>query len=166
MQSRLLFDAIAFLVNHTFIQQRLLFLINYYLWHKAKQLKVLAILLEKVKQYNNLLANLKLVAKLNMINFNDSLNQEISNSIPELKNALELTKNSLIKSIELETMIYRDRHLINNRYQLLATLESGLVNLGSLSSNDANEYQKLISEAIAIGLSIHQEVRKTQILRQ
>ena len=141
-------------------------MINYYLWHKAKQLKVLAILLEKVKQYNNLLANLKLVAKLNMINFNDSLNQEISNSIPELKNALELTKNSLIKSIELETMIYRDRHLINNRYQLLATLESGLVNLGSLSSNDANEYQKLISEAIAIGLSIHQEVRKTQILRQ
>ncbi len=46
----------------------ILLILNYYLWLKAKQLKVFAILLEKVKQYNDLINNLKLVTELNLLN--------------------------------------------------------------------------------------------------
>ncbi|WP_319421721.1 hypothetical protein [Pleurocapsa sp. FMAR1] len=45
-------------------------------------------------------------------------------------------------------------------------MESGLINLGSLSQHNAQDYQQLLSEAIEIGLSVHQEIRKTQTLRQ
>jgi hypothetical protein len=59
-----------------------------------------------------------------------------------------------------------DRHLATNRYQLLANLEFGLINLESFSPNESNDYQQLLTEVVEIGLSIHQEVRKTRIQRQ
>ena len=138
-------------------------LLNYYLWRKAKQLKFLAIILEKVAQYNELIDNLMLVAELNIINSDLARN---SSADMELKTALSLTRNSLIKSIELEKLINKDRNFANNRYQLLANLESGLINLNSLSEYDRQDYEKLLSEAIEIGLSVHQEIRKTQTLKQ
>ncbi len=148
-----------------FISILILLLFNYYLWLKAKRLKVFAILLEKVKQYNDLINNLKLVAELNLLN-SDKTNVKDLEIAVELETALNLTKNSLIKSIELEKIINRDRHLANNRYQLLANLEFGLVNLSSLSQDNSDDYQKLVSEVIEIGLSVHQEIRKTQTLRE
>lgn len=145
----------------------LVLLLNFYLWHQAKQLKVFAILLEKVKQYNGLIAHLKLFAELDSLNSATQINHNPPGEI-ELKAALELTKNSLLKSIELEKILNRDRHLANNRYQLLANLESSLIliNLESFSQDEANNYQQLLAEVIEIGLSVHKEVRKTAILRQ
>ncbi len=155
---------ILVLETTAFISILILLILNYYLWLKAKQLKFFAILLEKVKQYNDLINNLKLVTELNLLT--DKQTNTNNNKIAvELETALNLTKNSLIKSIELEKIINRDRHLANNRYQLLANLESGLINLGSLSQHN-QDYQQLLSEAIEIGLSVHQEIRKTQTLRQ
>lgn len=160
---------IIILASTAFLSTFIILLVNYYLWKKAKQLKVFAVLLEKIKQYNDLIAHLKLVYELDSLSSNVTQNQKKFNEPQvdkELQTALNLTKNSLIKSIELEKIINRDRHLVNNRYQLLANLESGLVNLGSLSQNDPNDYQQLLSEAIEIGLSVHQEMRKTQTLRK
>ena len=154
---------ILVLETTAFISILILLILNYYLWLKAKRLKFIAILLEKIKQYNDLINNLKLATELNLFNDNQiNTNNKIA---VELETALTLTKNSLIKSIELEKIINRDRHLANNRYQLLANLESGLINLGSLSQHN-QDYQQLLSEAIEIGLSVHQEIRKTQTLRQ
>jgi hypothetical protein len=155
---------ILVLATTALVSISILLYLNYYLWLKAKRLKVFAILLEKVKQYNDLINNLKLVTELNSLN-SDRMNSE-QQEIVELKTALSLTKNSLIKSIELEKVINRDRHIANNRYQLLANLESGLVNLNLLSQNNSHDYQQLLSEAIELGLSVHQEIRKTQTLRQ
>ena len=156
---------ILVLETTAFISILILLILNYYLWLKAKQLKVFAILLEKVKQYNNLIDSFKLATELNLLNKNQT-NTNKNKIAVELETALNLTKNSLIKSIELEKIINRDRHLANNRYQLLANLESGLINLGSLSQHNSEDYQQLLSEAIEIGLSVHQEIRKTQTLRQ
>lgn len=149
----------------------MIIMLNYHLWHQAKRLKVFAILLEKIKQYNNLIYNFKLVAELESLSSSSNVveNQKNTNNFPaetELKTVLSLTKNSLIKSIELEKIINCDRNLTSNPYQLLANLESGLVNLGELAQNNSNEYQQLLSEAIEIGLSVHQEIRKNQALRQ
>ncbi|MEY2831927.1 MAG: hypothetical protein RLZZ574_1185 [Cyanobacteriota bacterium] len=143
----------------------LVLLLNFYLWHQAKQLKVFAILLEKVKQYNGLIAHLKLFAELDSLSSVTQINHNSPGEI-ELKAALELTKNSLLKSIELEKILNRDRHLANNRYQLLANLESSLINLESFSQDEANNYQQLLAEVIEIGLSVHKEVRKMRILRE
>ena len=158
-------DGLILILLSTFLgSMTIIIVINYYLWRKAKQLKVFTILLEKVTQYNSLLSNLKLATQLNLFSSHVSQEQQATDAILELKTALVLTKKSLINSIELEKIIHRDRFLANNRYQLLANLESGLVNLASLS--EPNEYQQLLSEAIAIGLSVHQEIRKTQTLRK
>lgn len=129
---------------------------NYYLWQRAKQLKVFAVLLDKVKQYNHLIDSLSLMSELNAVTANFGKTKEIT----ELKTALNLTRNSLIRSIELEKIINRDRHLASNRDLLLANLESGLINLDSLVSVDTNDYDRLFSEAIDLGLSVHRELRK------
>lgn len=156
---------ILILVSTSIISILIMLILNYYLWRKAKQVKVFAVLLEKVKQYNDLINNLKLVEKLNLLN-EQQINNDHQEIESELKKALILTKNSLIRSIQLEKIINRDCHLADNRYHLLANLESSLVSLGSLSQHDSNDYQQLFSEAIEIGLSVHQEIRKTQTLRQ
>ena len=94
-------------------------------------------------------------------------------SISELKTALNLTKNSLLKSIELETFL--DHHQIKsnyasvsfkNRYQLLANLEHNLINLSLPETDSHQEYQQLLNEAVNIGLSVHQEMRKITTIRQ
>jgi hypothetical protein len=143
-----------------------LVLFNIYLWHQAKQLKVFAVLLEKVKRYNELIAHLKLIAELDSLTATSEPNSNNSPAKTEFKTALELTKNSLTKSIELEKVLHRDRHLASNRYQLLANLEFGLINLESFSPDESNNYQQLLTEVVELGLSVHQEVRKTRILRQ
>ncbi len=155
---------ILVLLSTGFISLSILVIFNYYLWGKAKKLKILAKLLEKVNEYNNLIENLKLVKKLNNIS-SDDINLKNSPAEIELKSALKLTKNSLVKSIELEKIIKLDRNLSDNPYQLLANLESGLVNLSSFSSDNTDSYQQLLSQTIEIGLSVHQEMRKTQNLR-
>lgn len=164
---------ILVLIVTSFLAFLILLMLNYYLWNQAKRLKVFAILLEKVKQYNNLIDNLKLAAQLNSLGYDiPKTNNEQTKT--ELKTALNLTKNSLVKSIELEKILNRFQAVnletkhqnTNNRYQLLANLESGLMNLESLAQYDTDNYQQLLSEAIAIGLSVHQEIRKTQTLCQ
>jgi hypothetical protein len=155
---------IVVLVSTACLSLLLLLLLNFYLWKKARQLKIFAILLEKVKQYNDLIAHFKLFAELDSLSSMSKI-QNNSQSEIELKQALGLTKNSLITSIELEKIINRDRHLVNNRDLLLANLESGLINLESLTQDESNDYQQLLAEVIEIGLSVHKEIRKTRTLK-
>jgi hypothetical protein len=157
---------ILILISSACLSCILIIITNFYLYNKAKQLKIFAVLLEKVKQYNNLISHFKLLAELNSISSVSENDNIESSEKTELVKALKLTKYSLIKSIELEKVLHRDRHLATNRYQLLANLESGLINLDSLNQDESNDYQQLLSEAIEIGLSVHKEIRKTQTLRQ
>jgi hypothetical protein len=146
-------------------------LFNYYLWHKATKLKVLANLLAKIYQYNRLIDNLQLFAELNdLTTYNpDNTRKNLYNSQSEveLKTALSLTRNSLIKSIELEKIINQNQQLKGDRYLLLANLENNLINFVSLPHDSSNdEYQQLLTEVVDIGLSVHQEIRKIQTLKR
>lgn len=143
-----------------------LFILNYYLWLRAKKLKKLAVILDKIEQYNQLIDNLNLVDRVNSLNYSEYKRNPISSQkLSEIKAALNLTKSSLLKSIDLEKIINLNQENISDRYQLFTNLEDDLVQFLS-SSNDSHysEYQQLLTEVIQIGLSVHQEVRKIQTL--
>ena len=174
----IMFRNLAFLSNNTvgfllilaiaiIFSAALLLLFNYYLWLRAKKLKSLTIVLDKVNQYNQLIDNLQIITQINHLNPTDGRpNQQNLEISSEVKIALELTKVSLLKSIEIEKVIYSNQQITRDRYQLFANLEDNLIQFLSLPQNNShNEYQQLLTEAIQIGLSVHQEVRKIQTLR-
>ena len=145
---------------------------NYYLWQKAKKLKLLSKLLTKVERYNQLIDNFDFIANVSLLsNTNNN-----SLSVTEFKNALNLTKSSLLKSIELEIFIYRyrrknDRHnSLGDRIstysneRLLADLEDDLATWSTLE--DCTQHGDLLDEAIDLGLSVHREVRQDRALRE
>ncbi len=143
-----------------------LFILNYYLWLRAKKLKKLAVILDKIEQYNQLIDNLNLVDRVNSLNYSEYKQNPISSQkLSAIKAALNLTKSSLLKSVDLEKIINLNQENISDRYQLFTNLEDDLVQFLS-SSNDSHysEYQQLLTEVIQIGLSVHQEVRKIQTL--
>ena len=140
---------------------------NYYLWQKAKKLKLLSKLLTKVERYNRLINNFGFIANVSLLSNtnNDSL------SVTEFKNALNLTKSSLLKSIELESFIYRhrrntvgDRLSTYSNERLLADLEDDLANWSTLE--DCTQHRDLLDEAIDLGLSVHREIRQDRALRE
>jgi hypothetical protein len=144
--------------------------LNYYLWYRAKQIKSLAVILEKISDYNHLIAQLKFISKINNLNSSRSKeNQFLDKNVnlsSEITTALKITKNSLIKSIELEEIIKQNKQIGSDRYQIFANLEENLIQVLSLADKNTNsEYQQLLTEVIQIGLSVHQELRKIQTLR-
>ena len=147
----------------------LLFIFNYYLWSKAKQLKSIAVLLSKVERYNKLIGSFQLLSRMDRFN-NIDVNTDLQ-SIAELKAAFNLTKNSLLKSIELESFIYHHQNsslqtYVYNPEQLLTNLENDLAELSVTEISHDEEYQELFTEAVDLGLSVHKEIRKLWSLRQ
>ena len=141
---------------------------NYYLWQKAKKLKLLSKLLTKVERYNQLIDNFSFVVNLSLLS---DIRSNNSLSVTKFKTALNLTKNSLLKSIELENFIYRyrqntlrDRTSKSNSYEgLLADLEDDLITWSSLEIDCTQQDRHLLDEAIDLGLSVHQEVKKFRL---
>lgn len=145
---------------------------NYYLWQKAKKLKLLAKLLKKVSDYNNLIDDIQVLANIDRL-ANKSMfsNTEKNRNTDKFTTILELTKNSILNSIELEKLIYNRRETNENsfstltldRYRLLARLENNLVNV-TLPEIDSNrDYREILNEAIDLGLSVHQEIAKIDV---
>ncbi|VEP12105.1 conserved hypothetical protein [Hyella patelloides LEGE 07179] len=138
--------------------------LNLYLWQQAKQLKSIATTLNKIDDYNRLINNFQLLTKFNTLS--TVTTQDNSESSSEITTALQTTKDSLLNSLELEKFVLCNQELQSqDRYQLLNNLEDDLVQLMSLSSQqNETEYQQLLAEAIQIGLTVHQEVRKNMTL--
>lgn len=144
----------------------LLLLLNYYLWHTAKRFKSLALILEKINDYNYLINNLQLITQFNSLNSDRVSEPNYFKLASEIETALTITKDSLIKSIEIEKFLLDHHQIRRDSYQLLNSLEENLIEFISLPHNNfTNEYQQTLSEIIEIGLSVHQEVRKNQTLR-
>lgn len=157
------------IINTIFLSLLFLLVFNIYLWQKAKKLKLLSKLLEKVADYNNLVYNLQLIAKLDYLaNKNITLDTDNKYNLTEFKTVIELTKNSLLNSIELESFIYNRQRikenslstLVLNRDRLLAVLEHNLVDIALPEIDSNQEYQEILNEAINLGLSVHREIRK------
>lgn len=144
----------------------LILLFNYYLWQQAKQLKLIAKLLNKVVGHNQLIENFQLLANIERLSSDRGLNN--GESIVELNQTLQVTKDSLLKGIELEGFIYHHQREKNklynynlNRDRLLTNLEENLVNLSLPETDSDREYQALLSEAVEIATSVHREMRRS-----
>ncbi|MEM8723096.1 MAG: hypothetical protein AAGE84_28065 [Cyanobacteria bacterium P01_G01_bin.39] len=150
-----------------------LVILNYYLWHKAKQLKLLSSLLIKVNKYNRLIASFQLLTDINYLS-DHSKNNSVANrqSLTEFRTALNSTRTSLLGSIELESYLYFHQETYANSTtpynpaQLLADLENNLAATVAPETERDLEYQQLYDEAIDLGVSLHQEIHKFWIQRQ
>ena len=137
----------------------ILLCLNLFLWQGAKKLKNIAVVLNKIEGYNSLIQNLQLITKLNTLSIARKSDRQ---SPSEITTALKLTKDSLLKSLEIENFILENRQFkLQERYQLFNNLEDDLVRFMSLpNEQNCTEYQQLLAETIQIALSVHQEVRK------
>lgn len=144
----------------TILSFAILLCFNGYLWQKAKKLKTIAIILKKIAGYNCLIENLQLMTAFNSLSAISPPNSDRSSL--EIATALQITKDSLLKSIEIEKFILRDRRLqLKERYQLFNNLEADLIEYMSFSNRqNTTENSQLLAEAIQIGLSVHKELRK------
>ena len=138
----------------------ILLCLNFFLWQRAKKLKSLALILNKIEGYNSLIQNLQLITKFH--NISTAATPNSSQSASEITTALKLTKDSLLKSLEIENFILENQQLkLQDRYRLFNNLEDDLVRFMSLpNEQNETECQQLLVEAIQLGLSVHQEVRK------
>ena len=148
------------IIGSAILSLGILLCLNFFLWQRAKKFKNIAIVLNKIEDYNRSIQNLQLITKLNTLSTVDCKNKHQSAS--EITTALKLTKDSLLKSLEIENFILENQQLkLQERYQLLNNLEDDLVRFMSLPNEQSNiEYQQLLTEAIQLGLSVHQEMRK------
>lgn len=128
--------------------------IGRWLWRKKTCPKRLKNLLDDVDKYH---------AVIEAIDSNDSLNTEITelnlNNRSLLIEALQLTREDLVKALKAERSLKNNKNLIanpelfNNNLQKLTAMQA---------SNHASEYGQILNEVLQINISIQQEMRKLQ----
>jgi hypothetical protein len=134
--------------------------LNLLLWRQAKKIKNIAAILEKIARYNHLIQNFQLLTKFN--NLSTIVGDREFQSNTEMVTALNITKETLLKSLELESLVLHNQQLQSQqRYQLLNNLENDLVQFMSQSDRqNTTEDRQLLTEIMTIGLSVHQELRQ------
>ncbi len=143
-----------------FIIGILILIWNWYLWRKAKQYKILALSIAKVKKYNKLMQNLVALDEIRTVSNRDRDSNYIQNRQAIIE-ALQITKNSLLDALQIEKIIVNRQNVNSDRSELFAELENHLVALMSFESNlETNEYDRLINEVLEIGISVHRSLRK------
>ncbi len=75
--------------------------------------------------------------------------------------ALSIVRNSLICGLTTEKILREHKGFLSRRNELLANIEINLVTLQTLDlQNQANDYAKLLNQALEIGVSVHREVQQ------
>ena len=139
----------------------LLLLVNYWLWLKAKRLKPIAIILEKVEDFNHLIETFKTLTDLSYFNDRKNWLPKSAESSLDIEEILLTTRNSLVQSMKIHNTLYLKTSHNRDVYQLFANLEKKLVHFLSLPHDNSNrEYQQTLAEIINLGLTVHQEVKK------
>lgn len=130
---------------------------NFYMIIKAKTLKTLMRLLDEIDNFHDLLQTVVVLERLEKV-ANSSTNVLNNNDVLE---ALELIRSSLISGLMAETILRQNRRLLARRNDLLASIENNLGTLQTLAiQQQATEYGEVLTEALQISLSVHQEIQK------
>lgn len=128
--------------------------INFWVWWQVKPLSVLVRLLDDVDKYNRVIRAIEIRDRL--ASSGNLPSQGVSRG--EVIETLELTRESLICGLSSERIL---REHQGRGYELFSDLENNLSALMAVDgSNPANEYGQLLNDALEIGMSVHQEVRK------
>lgn len=124
---------------------------------RSKVFLPLARLLDEVDQYNDVLKAIAVIDRLDSISNLPAHTMERQQAIE----ALMIARNSLLCGLMTEKILRQNRSLLSRRTELLATIETNLLNLRTLEvNNQASEYVELLNEALKIGMSVQQEVQK------
>ncbi len=132
---------------------------NLYLWSKQKSLASLAKLLDEVDKYNEVIKAVEIIDKLAAIGHLPAnlINRE------EVLEALRITRESLVCALMTEKILRQHKSFIARRHELFTNIENNLLTLRTLEVNSqANEYGRLLNEALQIGMSVYQEVKRLQ----
>lgn len=132
---------------------------NLYLWNRQKILASLAKLLDEVDKYNEVIKAVEIIDTLAAVGHLPAnlINRE------EVLEALRITRESLVCALMTENILRQHKSFIARRHELFTNIENNLLSLRTLEvNNQANEYGRLLNEALQIGMSVYQEVKKLQ----
>lgn len=154
-------DSISALLITSGISLVVILASNLYFWQKVKQVKELAQLIEQIDKYNAVIKDLKMLQRLELVG-NSSLKKN-DFDYQKVIEALKITKDSLVAAVKIEEIMRKHKNLIAKRHELLTKLENNLVSLLSFEPDQqASEYEHILQEALQIGISVHNEVKKMQ----
>lgn len=127
--------------------------------HKGKQLKVLSHLLDEVDRYNEMIKAVEILEELRQT---DHRSKRLNLDNPEaVKEALHLTRESLVCGLMSDKIMRKHQRFIARRHELFASIETNLSSLQTLQATEmAGDYGQLLNEALQVGTSVHQELRK------
>jgi len=128
---------------------------------RASQFKVLMRLLDEIDRFNELVRAVDVVDRLD--NVNPGL-RHFENRI-EILSALNITRDSLISGVMTEKILRENRGLLSRRQDLLTHIEANLSALSVMEvSDEANDYSRILNEALKIGMIVQQEMTEISTL--
>ncbi|MEM9807242.1 MAG: hypothetical protein AAF959_18410 [Cyanobacteria bacterium P01_D01_bin.56] len=127
--------------------------------YKGRQLNVLSHLLDEVDRFNEMITAVEILEELRQA---DGNSQRLSLDNPEdVKEALYLTRESLVCGLMSDKIMRKHQRFIARRHELFTSIETNLSSLQTLQASDlAGDYGQLLNEALQVGASVHQELRK------
>jgi predicted PurR-regulated permease PerM len=130
---------------------------NLYIWQKSKELQTLGHLLDEVDKHNEILQAVDVIDELGAVQHStiSLIKRE------EVVDALRATRESLVCALMTEKILRKHQRFIARRHELFTNIEANLATLQTLKvNNQANEYGRLLNEALEIGMSVHREMQR------
>jgi len=126
-----------------------------YRWREGKRLMTLSHLLDEIDRFNETIAAVEILEELGSTQ-NSRLNLENRQEVLE---ALHLTRESLVCGLMTERVMRKHQQFMSRRAEMFSSIERNLATLQRLQvSDEANDYGRLLNEAIQIGTSVHREL--------
>ncbi|MGC1306450.1 MAG: hypothetical protein WA885_04415 [Phormidesmis sp.] len=126
-----------------------------YRWQQGKQLIVLSHLLDEIDRFNEMVDAVEILEELGAAK-TATLNLENRQEVLE---ALHLTRESLVCGLMTERVMRKHQRFMARRQEMFASVERNLATLQRLQVSDqADDYGRLLNEAIQIGTSVHREL--------
>lgn len=132
-------------------------------WREGKKLITLSHLLDEIDRFNETVSAVEILEELGAAK-SSRLNLENREEVLE---ALHLTRESLICGLMTEKVMRKHQQFMSRKQEMFSSIERNLATLQLLKSNDdANEYGRLLNDAIQIGTSVHQELTQQKLIQQ
>lgn len=129
---------------------------NGYLWRRHRQLGLFLTLLDEVDKHHEILRALQILDELETVQAKGDRGDRA-----EVLAALAVTRESLVCALLTEKILRQHQAFLARRQELLEHVETNLGRLRSLRMlGEADEYGRLMREALDIGLSVHRELHR------
>ncbi len=134
---------------------------GFYGIHKGRQLQVLSHLLDEVDRFNEMIKAVEILEELRQA---DGSSKRLSLDNPDaVKEALHLTRESLMNGLMSDKIMRKHQRFISRRHELFASIETNLSSLQTLQASEiVGDYGQLLNEALQVGTSVHQELRRME----